>query len=86
MADTTGLNDKTWISFSVPVHTEMLHLTERYRRIDLGHLDVESVIDDPGAFKKPWTMKRVAELAPGEEIYEFICPENNQDAPHMIGK
>ena len=31
-------------------------------------------------------MKRVADLAPTEEIYEFICPENNQDAEHMVGK
>jgi hypothetical protein len=42
VVDTAGLNDKTWVSFSVPVHTEMLHLTERYRRPDLGHLEVET--------------------------------------------
>jgi len=31
-------------------------------------------------------MKRAAELATGEEIYEFICPENNRDVQHMVGK
>jgi Carboxypeptidase regulatory-like domain len=82
--DTTGLNDKTWISFSVIVHTEMLHLTERYRRIDLGHLEVETVFDDPGAFKKPWTMKRTSSLAPKEgDVLEWICEENERDSAHV---
>jgi Carboxypeptidase regulatory-like domain len=82
--DTTGLNDKTWISFSVTVHTEMLHLTERYRRIDLGHLEVETVFDDPGAFKKPWTMKRTSSLAPKEgDVLESICEENERDSTHL---
>jgi hypothetical protein len=31
-------------------------------------------------------MKRVSELASTEEIYEFICPENNRDVPHLVGK
>jgi Carboxypeptidase regulatory-like domain len=83
VVDTTGLNDKTWISFSVTVHTEMLHLTERYRRIDLGHLEVETVFDDPGAFKKPWTMKRTSSLAPKEgDVLESVC-ENERDSAHV---
>jgi hypothetical protein len=31
-------------------------------------------------------MKQVADLAPNEEIREFICAENNRDLPHMVGK
>ncbi len=63
-----------------------LPLVERYRRPDLGHLESEVTVEDPGVLSKPYTIKRVAELAQGYDIYEFICAENERDAPHMVGK
>ena len=44
--DTVGFNDKSWIGLSP--HTEMLHVTERYRRPDRGHLEVTVTIEDRG--------------------------------------
>jgi hypothetical protein len=86
VVDTIGFNDKTWIGEATP-HTDKLHMTTRIQRIDLGHLQIEMTFDDPGAFKKPWVTKSVAVLAPStEEISEFICNENNQDAEHLVGK
>jgi hypothetical protein len=58
----------------------------RIRRPDLGHLELEITYEDPGTFTKPWKLRQVADLAPGEEIWEYICNENNQDAEHMVGK
>jgi hypothetical protein len=82
--DTIGYNDKTWLGESSP-HTTQLHLTVRLRRVDLGHLEIESTFDDPGALKKPWKVKGVATLAPAkEEIFDFICNENNQDVEHLV--
>jgi len=43
-------------------------------------------VEDPAIPTKPWSMKRVSDLAPTEEIFEFICPENNRDVEHLIGK
>jgi len=43
-------------------------------------------LNDPGVLAEPWTMKRVSDLAPNQEIYEFICPENNRDVQHLVGK
>jgi len=84
--DTVGFNDKTWFGDSAP-HTDKLHITTRLRRSDLGHLEIENTFDDPGALKKPWKTKSVATLAPStEEVAEFICNENNQDAEHLVGK
>ena len=84
--DTVGFNDKTWLGEANP-HTEKLHVTTRLRRPDLGHLEIENTFEDPGSMKKPWTTKGVAILAPAhEEILEFICNENNQDAEHLVGK
>ena len=84
--DTIGFNDKTWIGEATP-HTDKLHTTMRLRRPDLGHIEIETTFDDPGAFTKPWVGKGVFILAPStEEISEFICSENNQDEQHLVGK
>jgi hypothetical protein len=34
--------------------TEKLHVVERYKRVDFGHLEVQVTIEDPGVFLKPW--------------------------------
>jgi hypothetical protein len=50
------------------------------------HLEAEITVEDPGVLARPYTFKRVAELAPKEEIREFICPENNSDLLHLVGQ
>jgi hypothetical protein len=82
--DTVGFNDKGWINI-YPI-TEHLHLTERYHRRDLAHLDIEVTIDDPGAFKHLWKLTMVWDLAPNEEVQEFVCEDNNKGAVHFLGK
>jgi hypothetical protein len=79
VVDTTGFNDKTWILFGEGLpHTEMLHMVERYRRLDLGHLTIDVTLEDPGTFTKPIERHMTWALAPGEEILESICNENNK--------
>jgi hypothetical protein len=86
VVDTVGFNDKTWLSPAGEPHTEKMHLTERYRRPDLGHIEIEFTIEDPDTFIKPWVIKKVADLAPTEEVEEVICTENERDREHMVGK
>jgi Carboxypeptidase regulatory-like domain len=86
VVDTVGFNDKTWLGRAYP-HTDKLHVTERYRRKDLGHLEVEITVEDPGTLKQPWVMKRAAELAPADyEVGQYVCTENNRDLNHLVGK
>lgn len=74
--DSAGFHDRSWLPNGVP-HTERLHVIERYRRSDLGHLEVDVTFEDPGTFMKPWQMRMVWELVPGEELLEYFC-ENNR--------
>jgi carboxypeptidase family protein len=83
--DTVGFNDRSWIDIGGHPHTEGMHITERLHRADLGHLETEITIEDPGAYSKPWVIRRVSDLAPGEEVQEFVC-ENEKDVPHLVGK
>jgi hypothetical protein len=83
--DTVGYNDKTWFDNRGHPHSEKLHLVERYTRTDLGTMRVEMLIDDPGAYTKPFTVSGTARLMTGQEIMEYVCQENNQDLPYLHG-
>ena len=86
--DTAGFNDKSWLAevrYPYP-HTEMLHVVEHYRRPDLGRLELEMTMEDPGTFKKPWLIKRISDLDPTNEVMEYICNENEQDLKHLPDK
>jgi hypothetical protein len=81
VVDTVGFNDRSWIR--VYPHTEKLHLVQRYTRPSLGRLEKEVTIEDPGTFARPWKMRTGWDLAPGEEVHEYICNENEKDVPHL---
>ena len=74
--DSVGFNEKTWLPGDLP-HTDRLHVIERYRRPDLGHLEIEVTYEDRGTLTKPLHTRHIWELVPGEEIQEYVC-ENNR--------
>jgi hypothetical protein len=86
VVDRVGFNDRVWLDQDLHPHTDKLHVIERYSRPDLGHLEIETTVEDPGALLHPFTTKRVADFAPDQEIHEYICNENNQDVEHLVGK
>jgi hypothetical protein len=55
--DTVGLNDKTWIDQVGHPHSDQLHLTERFRRVDHDSLELTVTFDDPKAYTKLFTSK-----------------------------
>jgi hypothetical protein len=73
VVDTVGFNDKTWLDATGKPHSDAMHVLERYRRPDLGHLSVELTIEDAKAFTKPYTFTRIFTLAPGWELQEYVC-------------
>jgi hypothetical protein len=85
VVDTVGFNDKFWFDYLGHPHTERLHTIERYTRTDLGNMTIEVTIDDPGAYRKPFTTTGRARLLANEEIMEYICQENNTNLPHISG-
>ena len=86
VVDSVGFNDKTWLNGQGLPHSEDLHVIERYRRPDLGHLEVDITLDDPKAFTRPHTFHRTFTLMPNWEIHEYVCNEFNVDAEHLVGK
>ena len=86
VVESTGFNGKGWLDTNGHPVTDALHVTEKYRRQDFGHMDVEITIDDPKAYTKSWTIHENPELQPDTELIEYICEENNRDIGHFVGK
>src|SRR5215469_3339709 len=85
VVDTTGFNDQGWLDDGGHPQTESLHVTERLRRRNFGHIDLQITIDDPGAYTKPWTVNLSGfNFFADQELMESICED--RDAPHMVGK
>ncbi len=84
IAETAGFRgDGTWLDNDGHPHTDALRLTERFRRINYGQMELVVTIDDPKAYTRPWTaetMKFV--LQPDTELLEHLC-ENNRDFEHL---
>ena len=86
VVETNGVNDQGWLDMNGHPQTETTHFTERYRRRNIGHIDLEVTIDDPKAYTRPWTVALSGlNLLADEELIEAIC-ENEKDSPHMVGK
>jgi Carboxypeptidase regulatory-like domain len=86
VVDTIGFNDESLlggIGGRGISHTEALRMTERYRRIDFGHMELKVTFDDPGAFARPYHENLSMTLAP-EELLEYVCENNKPE--HLVGK
>ena len=79
IVESAGFNEKTWLSRYGQSHTEALRVTERYRRRDFGHLDVEVTFTDPRAYAKPWGFTAAMELNADTEMLESICERTSDE-------
>jgi hypothetical protein len=85
IVDSVGFNEKFWLTREGIPSTEFLHLTEKFTRTDYDTLKYEATIDDPGAYTAPWTGGWYIRWQNNEEMYEYVCQDNNRDVKHMFG-
>jgi hypothetical protein len=79
VVDVIGFNDKTWLGTVGTIHSEKLHITERYTRADYDTIIYEVHMEDPVVFTKPYNQRATIRLRPNERIREYECGENNED-------
>lgn len=79
VVDVTGFNDKTWMAGTGTIHSEDLHVTERYTRVDKDQINYDVTMEDPKVLTKPWTLHSTIMLREGTRLEEYICAENNID-------
>jgi hypothetical protein len=81
--ETAGFNDQTPLDAMGHPHSDALRITERYRRRDFGHLDVEMTFDDSKMYTRPFTIKIPHNLMADSDIFENFC-ENEKDRAHLV--
>ena len=57
-------------------------MTERYRRPDIGHIELQITLEDPKAYSKPWTVAVTMDLKTDTEMLEYTC-DNEKDRKRM---
>ena len=77
VVDVVGFNENTWLDYWGHPHTDMLHVVEKFTRPNKGTLHYEALIDDPGAYARPWTVAWNIPWSAESELTEYICQENN---------
>ncbi len=83
VVDTLGFNGRSWVDTAKGhPQTESAHVTERFTRRDVGRLEIDITIDDPGAYEKPWRAKVPFHLLPDTDLIETFC-ENEKDLVHQ---
>ena len=89
VVDTVGVNDRTWFDAAVHLHTEQLHLVERFRRLDDKTLSYEVLIDDPGAYTRPWSSgpRNFTRSDTGFLRYQWVCSlRDMQNSYQSVGQ
>ena len=85
VVDSVGYNERFWFDRGAHPHTEQLHLIERFTRVDFDNIKYEVTIDDPGAYTAPWSGQFNLRLDPGDELFEYVCQDNNFAPQLMLG-
>jgi hypothetical protein len=86
VARTIGFRDGTWLDRNGSPLTEAGQITERFRRVNYGLLEIEVTVDDPKAYTKPWTVKLNQRIVLDTELLDYFCQDNEKDAVHTVGK
>jgi hypothetical protein len=74
VVESRGFRDGGWLdTLRGRPNSDALHTIERFRRLDLGHMELKVTIDDPKAFVKPWTVTAPLLLQPDTELIEAAC-------------
>jgi hypothetical protein len=86
IVQTTGFPDGIWLDRSGSPLTDAAKITERFRRVDFGTMEIEVTIDDPKAYTHPWTFKLTHRIVLDTDLIDYICTENERDSRRLLGK
>jgi hypothetical protein len=85
VVESAGFNDRTWLDRAGHPHSEKLRVTERFRRLDFGHLQYQVTFDDPETLTKPLSFSLAVNYRADTDMLENVCSENNRSMTHMVG-
>jgi len=85
IVDSRGYNEAFWFDRTGLPHTEQLHMVERFTRTDSKTIEYKVTIEDPGAYTRPWTTGFVLGWDGEQELFEYLCQDNNTATDLLVG-
>ncbi|HEV2202055.1 MAG TPA: hypothetical protein VGR73_19725 [Bryobacteraceae bacterium] len=82
VVQTTGFKEQGWLDNAGHPRGESMLITERYRRRDFGHIDLEIRYEDAKYYTRPFANKITLHLLPDSDVIEYVCTENEKDKEH----
>jgi hypothetical protein len=86
VVQSNGFRDGIWLDRSGSPMTDAAQITERFRRVSYGKLEIEVTVDDAKAYMRPWTVKLNHLIALDTDLLDYVCLENEKDVPRLVGK
>jgi hypothetical protein len=86
VVESAGFPDGIWLDRNGSPLTDAAKITERFRRVNYGSMEIEITVADPKAYARPWTIKLNHNIVLNTELIDYICTENEKDAGRLIGK
>jgi hypothetical protein len=85
VVESAGFNDRTWLDRVGHPHSEKLHVTEKFRRVDFGHIQLQMIYEDRETLTKPLSLSLMMNYTPDTDMLENVCNEGNIDRIHLVG-
>jgi hypothetical protein len=81
-----GFREGIWLDANGSPLTPDARITERFRRVNFGKMEIELTVDDPKAYATPWTVTLNQFLELDTDLLDYVCTENERDARHLVGR
>jgi hypothetical protein len=78
VVETNNFRDDGWLDIVGSPLTDAATLTERFRRVSYGRMEIDITVNDPKAYTRPWTVRHNQQIMLDEDLIEFICLENQR--------
>jgi hypothetical protein len=83
VVESIGYRDDQWLDAAGSPLTNTAKVTERFRRLNLGSMQVQITIDDPKTYTRPWTATVDFAAVLDTELIDAACWENEKDVEHL---
>ena len=80
VVESTGFRDDVWLDYNGSPLTSSGKITERFRRVSYGRLEIDITIEDPKAYSEPFTVRVNQRILLNTNLIEFVCAENEVSA------
>jgi hypothetical protein len=84
VVETGGFNDVGWLDNMGHPRSEKLHVTERFRRVDFGHIQMQIALEDPEILAQRLTISLPLNYLADADTLEQVCNENERDRAHLV--